>query len=113
MNSIDKLGDMLADMHKKNINPPSASPMIAEVVEANPLKIKWGENIILDKQKLHIPKKFDTGIPYTTINRYQDTLGVFHDIEIDQVFLINLSVGDSVIIIPDTDYKMFYLIDLL
>lgn len=113
MSSIDKLAQKIASMHKENINNPSTSPKIAEVVEASPLKIKWGDGIILTAQKLHVPKIFDAGISYKTINRYQDVDGVFHDIEIDQVFKIKLSVGDKVIIIPDDDYKMFYLMDLL
>jgi hypothetical protein len=111
--SIDKLALRIVDMHKQNINPPDASPKIAEVIGINPLKIQWGVGIILTEQKLHIPKKFNSGIPYKTINRYQDTNGVFNDIEIDQVFKIDLSVGDNVIIIPDSNYKMFYVIDLL
>lgn len=110
---VDKLTQLIANMHRQNINPPDTSPQIAEVIEVSPIKIKWGDNIILNKEKLHVPKKFDAGIPYKTINRYQDVNGVFHDIEIDQLLKINLSVGDKVFVIPDIDYKMFYLVDLL
>lgn len=117
MSSIDRLAQRLVSMHKENVNPPNTSPQVATVIGASPLKLKWGDGIILTDDKLHVPKIFGDGIlyKYKTKDRYQDVDGVFHDFEIDQefVFKITLSVGDNVIIIPDANYKMFFLSDLL
>ncbi|MFD3271526.1 DUF2577 family protein [Paenibacillus dendritiformis] len=106
MDSVDRLAMKFADMYKKNLNPPSSAPREATVVETSPLKIKWGDSVVLTDDKLVVPKLYGAGykIPY----RWQDTEG--NMVEAEAVFKVELKAGDKVIIAPDQDLKLFYLI---
>jgi hypothetical protein len=113
MKNWDDVADYIVDLMQENVNPPSTAPKIGEVVETNPLKIKWGDSIIINEDKLFLPKVYKSGHDFEIPNRYQDTNGNMINEEIDWNMKITLSVGDKVIIVPDEHYKMFYLVDVL
>ncbi|MED4599865.1 DUF2577 family protein [Paenibacillus validus] len=109
MDSIDKLAKKIADLHNVNRNPPSTAPRIGTVADINPLKIQWGDHIILAEGKLFIPKIYREG--YMIPNRYQATDGSM--VEETILWKIDLAVGDKVIIIPDENLKMWYIVDAI
>jgi acetyltransferase-like isoleucine patch superfamily enzyme len=78
MDNIDRLAKKIADMHLANRNPPSTAPRVGTVVSEAPLKIQYGDNIILESRHLIIA---------------------------DHVVI---SFGDKVIIAPDSDLKIWY-----
>lgn len=107
--SIDQLAKKLAEMYKENRNPPSTSPRVGTVLQASPLEIQWGDNVLLKEYKLFVPRTFREGhtIPY----RWQDTNGNMVDDQI--IFKISLVPGDKVMIIPDEYLKMWYIVEKL
>lgn len=109
MDSVDRLARKLADMHKDNSNPPSTAPRIGTVVEVNPLKVQWGDHVILTEDKLLIPKLYSEG--HMIPNRYQDTNG--NMVEDTILWKIEFAKGDKVVVIPDEYLKMWYLIEIL
>jgi len=109
MDSIDLLARRIAEMHRANSNPPSTSFRVGRVVEVGPLKLQWGDSILINEDKLVIPKRFTSG--YELPNRWQDRNG--NIIEDTVLWKVELSVGDQLIIAPDEDLKMWYIIDLI
>jgi len=107
MDSIDRLAEKIAEMYKINRNPPSTTPRIGVVATVSPLKIKWGDHVILTEDKLYIPKIYREGVMIP--NRWQDTNGNMVEDEI--LWKVELEAGDRVIIAPDEHYKMWYLIE--
>lgn len=107
--SMDLLAKKIADLYKQNRNPPSTAPRVGTVLEASPLKIQWGDNVLLTEDKLFVPRTFRDGyiIPY----RWQDTNGNMVDDE--TIFKVSLDPGDKVIIIPDEYLKMWYIVEKL
>jgi len=107
--AVDRLARTIAKLHRENRNLPSTSLRVGEVVGINPLRVQWGDSIIISEEKLVIPKLFTTGYPIP--NRWQDTSGNMIDDTL--VWKITLSPGDYVVIAPDEYLKVWYIIDLL
>lgn len=83
MDSIDQLARKIAELYKMNRNPPSTAARVGNVIKANPLEIRWGDSIILKKDKLHVPRG------------------------------MTFQIGDKVTIIPDENLRMFFVINIL
>ena len=102
MNSIEKL----AQLFKDRDNPYIINATAGEVISTGPLKIKWGESIILGEKDLVVGSILKTGfsVPYTDDNNAGTIT--------KSITIINpLSIGDKVILLPDTDFKTWYVID--
>lgn len=106
MDSVDRLAKKLADMHQKNTNPPSTACRVGTVVSVSPLKIQWGEHIVLTADKLVVPKLYREG--YNIPCRWQDTTG--NRIDAEMTLKVELKKGDKVMIAPDADMKLFYVL---
>ncbi|MBU7320270.1 DUF2577 family protein [Paenibacillus oleatilyticus] len=106
MDAIDKLARKLVEMNKANQNPPSVALRTGEVVELNPLKIQWGENVILTEDKLVLPEVYTTG--YQIPNRYMNTNGSM--VEETIPWKLSFAVGDKVVISPDEYLKIWYVL---
>lgn len=106
MNSTDRLASVLVEMYRQNRNPPSTACRIGTVIATSPLKIKWGEKIILTDDQLVIPRLYKEGypIPY----QWQNTKGEMIAEKI--IMKVELKKGDQVIIAPDDDLQLFYMI---
>lgn len=102
MNSIEKM----AQLFKERDNPYIINVTVGEVLSPAPLKVKWGENIIIEEKDLVVAKLLKGGFTV----QYTDNTGsgtVTRNLQI-----VNpLQAGDKVIILPDVDYKIFYVID--
>lgn len=107
-NSINKLGDMLAKKLNELKNPPSTEIRVCEVINATPLRLKWGD-ILIYSDTLVIPRKFKEG--HTISYQYMDTNGNMVDHE--TVVKIELNIGDKVTAAPDQNLQNWYLLDLL
>lgn len=100
--SIDKLAQMFKDRDNKFF----VNVTTGEVISASPLKVKWGENIILEGNSLVVSNLLKTGF------RLEYTDDAYTSVITRQLQVINpLKVGDKVIMLPDTDFKIFYVID--
>ncbi|WP_274363708.1 DUF2577 family protein [Paenibacillus thermotolerans] len=107
--SIDRLAKRIAELIKANRNPPSTALRIGVVVSSNPIKIKWGESVILTEDKLILPKLYTDGVMIP--NRYRDTNGQMVDEEL--LWKLNLENGQKVVIAPDEHLKNWFLIDVI
>lgn len=100
--SIEKL----AKMFKERDNQFFVNVTTGEVISASPLKVKWGENIILEGKSLIVSNLLKTGF---TLEYTDDA---YTSVLTKPLQVINpLQVGDQVIMLPDTDFKIFYVID--
>lgn len=109
MDSIERLARKIADMYKENRNPSSNAPRICTVVNVDPLRIQWGQNIVIDGEKIFLPRIYHTGIPIP--NRYQTYSGGM--VEEQLTLKIDLQLGDRVMVAPDETLQNWYLIDLV
>jgi hypothetical protein len=100
--SIEKL----AQLFKERNNPYIINATTGKVISASPLKIQWGQNIIIEEENLLVANILKTGFTVT----YTDTT---IEASTDRSLTIKnpLEVGDEVILLPDTDFKKFYVID--
>ncbi len=78
MDQIDRLAELIAKMYKENKNPPSTAPRTAKVLSVSPLKIQYGDSIILESRHLVVAAH------------------------------VTMLPGDTVIILPSSDFKMWY-----
>lgn len=102
MNSIEKL----AQLFKDRDNPYIINATVGEIISATPLKVKWGESIIIDEKDLVIGNILKTGFSV----EYTDDNGT--GVITKSIAIVNpLSIGDKVIILPDVDFKTWYVID--
>jgi hypothetical protein len=108
MDGIERLARKFAELHKQNRNPPSTAPRTGKVVGVNPLKIQWGEHIVLTEDQIIVPTIFKQGVEIP--NRYMNTEGAM--VEEKLVFKPELKKGDKVIIIPDESLQLWYLFDV-
>ncbi|WP_144932228.1 DUF2577 family protein [Paenibacillus sp. 32O-W] len=106
MDVLDQLAKTIADIYKKNRNPPSTAPRIGIVVESEPLKIKWGDNVIITQDKLIVPQLYTAG--YEIPNRWQDPHGNIVDDTL--IWRVELKPSDQVMIAPDEALKTWYLL---
>lgn len=109
MDSIDRLAKKIADMNRDTKNKPSTSPRIGEVVSVQPLKISVGDQIVLQEDKLYLPKLYRDG--YMIPNKYIDTNGQVNEDPI--LWKLDFSIGDNVIISPDENLKMWFVSEIL
>ncbi|MED1850356.1 DUF2577 domain-containing protein [Brevibacillus borstelensis] len=65
MDSIDRLAQRIADMYKQNRNLPSTAPRVGTVISLDPIKIQYGNNIILDSRHLVIAEELMAGYSRT------------------------------------------------
>lgn len=65
MDSIERLAKKIADMQKENRNPPSTAPRVGTVVSITPLKIQYGESVILERRHLIIGESLMPGYKRT------------------------------------------------
>lgn len=90
MNSIEKLANMFRERDN-----PNRTPITQGVVEsATPLKIRWGERVVLEESNLVIAQMLKGGFKVG-----------------NQTISNPLKKGDRVIMIPTDDYTNFYVID--
>ncbi len=102
MNSIEKLGQLFKDRD----NPYIVNVTVGEVLSAAPLKIKWGDSIIIEEKNLIVANLLKNGF----VVQYTDDTGsgiVSRNLTIKNP----LGVGDKVIILPDLDFRTWYVID--
>ncbi|MDT3415592.1 hypothetical protein QO009_001450 [Brevibacillus aydinogluensis] len=139
MDSIDRLAQKLAQMYKDNRNPLSTAPVVGKVLSVNPLRIQYGENIILEQHKLIVAERLMTGTPVeitetsmvgddasnpATITFHRDTGGSFterirnlsipaagENNKIKAKLTTLLQKGDRVIMVPDQDWKNWFVLD--
>lgn len=109
MDSTDKLARMIVDLHRSNQNPNSTAPRICTIVGISPLKLQWGQNIVITEDKIYLPRIYSSGIPVP--NRYQVYGGGM--VEETLMLKIELQLGDRVIVAPDETLQNWYLIDLM
>lgn len=76
------------------------------VLSTEPLKVRWGENVIIESKDLIIANLLKNGFTV----EYQDNNGL--TIELKTMTIVNpLQNGDEVIMIPDKQYKTWYVLD--
>lgn len=97
MNNLEKL----AKMFKDRTNPFHVPIAQGKVISASPLKVQFGESIILDSTHLIIDRLLAEGFPV----QYDDN-GTTKTLTIQDP----LQVGDAVILIPDSEFQTWYLI---
>lgn len=101
MNNIEKMAKLFADRTPK-FHVPVAQ---GNVISIDPLQVQFGDSIILTKDHLVINKLLAEGFTV----QYADDNGsgtVMRDLTIKDP----LQVGDAVILFPDKDHKVWYLI---
>ena len=98
--SIDRLGRALAEMYKANRPRPSTAPRIGTVVSVDPIKVQWGDRVVLGEDKLVIPRLYHEGLKITIGG---STYTVMPPI----------AVGDNVMIAPNEDLKTWYLLGIV
>lgn len=74
--------EKLAQLFKERNNPNHINITTGVVISINPLQIKWGDSVILKSDSL-----------------------------VKASGLSNIELNDTIIMIPDLDYKKWYLID--
>lgn len=102
MNSIERF----AQLFKERDNPYIINVTVGEVLSLSPLKIQWGENIIIEEKDLVVAKLLKGGFTV----QYTDDTGS-GTVTRNQQVVNPLQVGDEVIMLPDVEFKMFYVID--
>jgi len=105
--SLERLARKFAEMHKQNQNMPATSLRIATVVASDPLKLQWGDNIVITGDSLIVPKLYTSGVKIP--NRYMSAGGGMVDEEL--TWKVNLQSGDKVIVAPDEYLKLWYVVD--
>jgi len=140
MDSIDRLAQRIAQMYKDNRPPKSTSPVVGKVLSISPLRIQYGNNIILEQEKLIVAERLMTGtsIVITEANMigndasHPATVTFHNDIGGDKTERIKrlsipeatgdnnkitaklttpLKEGDRVIMVPDQDWKSWFVLD--
>jgi hypothetical protein len=102
MSNLDKL----AKLFSARDNPFLINITKGDVISVNPVRIKYGDNIILEAKHLYIADSLISGYS----GEYTDDNGT--TTETKNVTVKNsLQVGDKVMMIPDTSFKYWYIID--
>ncbi|ASJ54197.1 hypothetical protein BP422_11955 [Brevibacillus formosus] len=65
MSSEDRLAKLIVDLYKENRNPPSTAPRVGTVVSVTPLKIQYGDSVILERRHLVIGESLMPGYKRT------------------------------------------------
>ena len=94
MNSIERLGQIF----KERDNKISVNITTGEVISISPLRIKWGENVLLGISQIVLA------------NILKDGFEVQHG-ETTVIIKNPLKAGDRVIMVPDDNFKNWYVID--
>lgn len=147
MNSVERLARKFAEMHNANRNPPSTAPRVGTVVSISPIKIQYGENILLDSRHLiiadHVMNGYKREVELTDVqmvaleddfpatiefhltgsppsNSYRITKLTIPKTDLPTPdnklfatiqFTDGLSEGDKVILIPDSELKLWFVVD--
>ncbi|QQE75223.1 DUF2577 domain-containing protein [Brevibacillus composti] len=140
MDSIDRLAQKIAEMHKQNRNPKSTAPVVGKVLSISPLRIQYGDNVLLEQEKLIVAERLmaGTNIEITEANMVGNdasnpaTITFHREVGGDLTERIKrlsipaaagennkvmaklttpLQEGDQVIMIPDQDWKKWYVLD--
>lgn len=82
MNNLERMAQLFSERN----NPTSINVTVGEVVGVEPYRIKWGQRIIIEQTDMVIA---------SSIMENTNTL----------------KTGDKVIMIPDNDFKRWYIID--
>lgn len=98
MNNLEKLARMFGDRD----NPPNINITIGRVISISPLRIGYGESVILESRHLHVASALIDG--YT--GNYEDS-GVQRTLTVK----VELKKGDKVMLIPDNTMKKWFVID--
>ncbi|MCO1599820.1 DUF2577 family protein [Desulfosporosinus nitroreducens] len=75
--------EKLADLFNNRNNPDVIGITTGKVISTTPLRISWGDSVVLENDKLVLANLIKNG----------------------------LLLGNTVIMIPDSSYKLFYIID--
>ncbi len=105
MNNEDKFINLFAEVYKKSMEKKPYMTL-GEVIDTSPIRIKYGENIILESRHLHIA--------FSLINGYTGEYGDDNGVSVvnKEVTVKNeLVVGDRVMMIPDGTFKKWFVID--
>ncbi len=81
-NSIEKL----ANLFNERNNSTHVNVTTGIVLSTTPLRIKWGDNVLLEEKSLVVASIIKTG-------------------------LVVVNISDKVIMMPDNDFKKWYIID--
>lgn len=102
MGNLDKLAKLFAD----RTNPYTINITVGEVLSASPLRIQYGDSIILEERHLIVADSLVNGFT----GEYEDDNG--SAVETKTITVKNpLEQGDQVILIPDTEFKTWFLLD--
>lgn len=111
MTAEDRLAELIISIHKQSIKSPSTHVRLAEVISISPVRLRWGEGIILENDKLVIPQIYKEGYEIPFSYRYMNTAGNMTT-ETEKLKLkIELTIGDKVTVAPDEHWKQWYIID--
>ncbi len=102
MSNLDKLAKMFTE--RENPNHPGI--VVGEVLSASPLRIKYGNDVILEQRHLSVSYSLLNGIS----GEYEDDNGI--TIETKTVTVKHqLQPGDKVMMFPDKELKRWYVFD--
>ena len=94
--------EKLAQLFRDRTNPLRIAITIGEVVQLNPLKVQWGDKVLLDTAH------------HLVVNRiHADGFTVQYDDNgtAKTITIVDpLAVGDQVMLVPDDDLKQWFLI---
>jgi hypothetical protein len=98
--SIDRLARTIAEMYRQNRPRPSTAPRIGKVVSTSPLKVQWGDRVLLEEDRLVVPRMLRDGLEVTVEGS-------------TYTILSPITAGDEVLIAPDEDLKTWYILGIL
>ena len=98
--------EKMAQLFNSRNNPEAIGITTGKVVSTNPLKISWGDSVVLDNDKLIVANLLKNGfsVDYLDDNGTSTTTRTL-------TIRNSLQQGDTVIMIPDSNYKLWYVID--
>lgn len=98
--------EKMAELFNSRNNPATIGITTGKVISTSPLKISWGDSVVLENDKLVVANLLKNGFNVD----YLDDNGT--TITTKTVTIKNsLQQGDTVIMVPDSEYKLFYVID--
>ena len=102
MTNVEKL----AQLFNSRNNPETIGITTGKVESTSPLKISWGDSVVLDNDKLIVANLLLNGFSVDYLDDNGTTI-ITRTVTIKNP----LQQGDTVIMVPDSEYKLFYVID--
>jgi len=102
MTNLEKMAKLFSDRN----NPEAIGITTGEVISTTPLKVSWGDSVVLENDKLVVANLLLNGF---SVNYTDDTI---YSTTTKTITIKNpLQQGDMVIMIPDSNYKLWYVLD--